>query len=410
MEEAHREKELGSKAWAEANYEDAIAHFTNAINSATATNSSASSTDKEFLKTVYSNRSASYMKLGRAHAALLDADKCVELDQAWSKGFVRKGDALLKLNRNVEAYNAYNAASRITPNDASITQKLEMAMRYMRSESADSSSSRSAAGSTSSLHSAPRLVILMKIAICISAVLHLLPIGPLKLLSYRVFTFGSIANYIASLYFTHGFPKLNMEYAQRLLVDPTAMYLFMAFVLLMSRPYLLAMAPIFLTESIHVVHYLANTQIPQAQPLFDKIVPLIDRYAPNVFARSEDEWRLLTKQSKINVVSNKFLEFAANCEVMQGVYLIVELLLPTRNFVGVAMWWQMLQMKYLLDRHGHLKNAFATLDYKITTLVSHQYCPAMIAQGYHMLKAFLAKQVQLPQPGEAPRSPSCSVM
>mmetsp|Transcript_698 Transcript_698/g.1067 ORF Transcript_698/g.1067 Transcript_698/m.1067 type:complete len:419 (+) Transcript_698:65-1321(+) len=39
--------------------------------------------------TVYSNRSASYMKLGNHEEALADAQKCIELDPAWAKGYNR---------------------------------------------------------------------------------------------------------------------------------------------------------------------------------------------------------------------------------------------------------------------------------------------------------------------------------
>jgi hypothetical protein len=42
------------------------------------------------------------------------------------------------------------------------------------------------------------------------------------------------------------------------------------------------------------------------------------------------------------------LDAAAYCEVMQGVYLLFELILPSRNFLTTVMWWQYLQMRYVL--------------------------------------------------------------
>jgi tetratricopeptide (TPR) repeat protein len=43
---------------------------------------------------LYSNRSATHLKLKDAAAALKDADKCIELDPQWHKGWFRKGQAL----------------------------------------------------------------------------------------------------------------------------------------------------------------------------------------------------------------------------------------------------------------------------------------------------------------------------
>lgn len=55
MSSAEGYKSAGSKAWSSGNYEEAIKQFTNAIGADGSNNS-------EFLKTVYSNRSAAYMK------------------------------------------------------------------------------------------------------------------------------------------------------------------------------------------------------------------------------------------------------------------------------------------------------------------------------------------------------------
>jgi stress-induced-phosphoprotein 1 len=43
---------------------------------------------------LYSNRSASYASLRDFDKALVDANKCVELNPGWSKGYGRKGAAL----------------------------------------------------------------------------------------------------------------------------------------------------------------------------------------------------------------------------------------------------------------------------------------------------------------------------
>ena len=64
---------------------------------------------------------------------------------------------------------------------------------------------------------------------------------------------------------------------------------------------------------------------------------------------------------------------AANCEVIQGLYLIVELLLPSRNPVQIYLWWQYLRIRYKMDRTGSIKNAFSALDTQLNSILSHRY-------------------------------------
>lgn len=54
MSTAEEYKNAGNAAWSSGNYDEAIKQFTSAIGVASSS---------EFLKTIYSNRSAAYMKL-----------------------------------------------------------------------------------------------------------------------------------------------------------------------------------------------------------------------------------------------------------------------------------------------------------------------------------------------------------
>jgi hypothetical protein len=47
--------------------------------------------------------------------------------------------------------------------------------------------------------------------------------------------------------------------------------------------------------------------------------------------------------------------FSAYLEILTGLVLVVELLTPYRNFMMLALYWQYLQMRYMLDRDGHIK-------------------------------------------------------
>ena len=118
-----------AKAWSSGKYADCIDHFTRAID--------LSRDNAEFSKIIYSNRSAAYLKIGRSSEALIDADKCLQIDSSWSKGLIRKGDALMVLKRYPEATQIFEELLVSSPQDNNIRTKLEQirAATYQSSNS-----------------------------------------------------------------------------------------------------------------------------------------------------------------------------------------------------------------------------------------------------------------------------------
>jgi tetratricopeptide (TPR) repeat protein len=84
LQQANEAKSLGSIAWSNGDHLKAIEHFTTAINFLPPTKSSEEC--RKLTATLYSNRSAAYLKLKRTTEALQDANKCIEADQSWPKG------------------------------------------------------------------------------------------------------------------------------------------------------------------------------------------------------------------------------------------------------------------------------------------------------------------------------------
>jgi stress-induced-phosphoprotein 1 len=184
---AFRAKEEGSKAWVEGNYSKALEGFSEAINHGG---------DKDFLKVIYSNRSAVYLKLNKPEDALKDGNKAIELDANWPKGYTRKGDALYQLKRFTDAYNAYNSGVRVAPNDAGLKEKAELAMKALRNEASRSSSSSSASSASSSSSSAPQsapatgIVRQGKLAVVLLILLYFVPfLGSINTMAYRYLSF-----------------------------------------------------------------------------------------------------------------------------------------------------------------------------------------------------------------------------
>ena len=82
----------------------------------------------------YSNRSAAYLSMGDAEAALADGEKCVELSPAFAKGWGRVGAAQYKLGAYEEAAIAYSRGLQADPGSAALKEGLEEAKAAERRE------------------------------------------------------------------------------------------------------------------------------------------------------------------------------------------------------------------------------------------------------------------------------------
>lgn len=399
-------KEAGNAAFKNKDLDEAIKQWTIGIDNAGG--------DKELLKTLYSNRSAAYLTMKNSSAALLDAERCVSLDSNWAKGFTRKGDALDSLGRYIEAYNAYNSALRITPNDNSCLEKSEKMQAKIRRQNEASQSS----SSSNSFSPASGLQSLLRAVIVFSIFFYILPVGRfLNLWSYRLFVISASTNYALNLYNSHGMPQFNISYAQRIIPDQSAAYLFLSLILLMSKPYLLAVAPIVLVEAAQLAKLCTEKMTDYYNMCPAQYKPMLDQAIQQVVKRPD--WAAMSTQARWNVVDAKAMEMSATAEVLQGIFLVVELLLPSRSFLFTMMWWQYLQMRYMLDQKGHIKTAFSSVDGQITGFINHPYCPAAVrpylVQGYQLIKDQLSKRVQIPAQGTPPPSmssmlPKCTIM
>ncbi|KAJ3075062.1 hypothetical protein HDU98_009350 [Podochytrium sp. JEL0797] len=71
---------------------------------------------------VLANASLVLVKLGKGEIALEMAERCVALKPNWSKGWYRKGNALLHLNQPAEAAQSFQQGLQLTPDDADLKQ------------------------------------------------------------------------------------------------------------------------------------------------------------------------------------------------------------------------------------------------------------------------------------------------
>jgi tetratricopeptide (TPR) repeat protein len=73
---------------------------------------------------VYSNRSTTFLQIGKFKEALKDALECIKLRPDWGKGYYRKGQALESLERLKEAVIAFEIAKEKNPRSKEIQEKI----------------------------------------------------------------------------------------------------------------------------------------------------------------------------------------------------------------------------------------------------------------------------------------------
>lgn len=63
--------------------------------------------------------------MGNYNAALADAEECIKVNPTFGKGYVRKADALLKLDKKQEAMSILEEGNKIDPNEKLISDRMQ---------------------------------------------------------------------------------------------------------------------------------------------------------------------------------------------------------------------------------------------------------------------------------------------
>ena len=367
------EKNLGNEAFKSSNFRKAIEHFTNAINT---------SDDDKFLLVCYSNRSASFLKLNMFEESIKDARKCKELDPRFVKGYIREIESLHGKGKFKEAIEVCKAGLLIDPDDRSLQSKKRQLEDLLRTSNG------------SFLQSVLRY---LRLFLFVNMLCYVLPFG-LSQGAYSRTLYSEVALNLVALYSSYGLPQQFStagfkEYLQKLDYG-LFMKLFYAVLLIFGRPYVMALLPILLTQLTNVTSDIfkwIQMQLPILEP---KVAPLLRTYAPQF------QYQQLTQIFSPNQVNNfnfQLVRLAAYTEVLQGVYFIVEIILPTRNLMFTMLFWQFLQMRYITDKSGHIKAAFVELDGQIMKLLSYKFVPSIALTLYSKLKVFLYNKVSMSQ-------------
>lgn len=110
MDKVNELKEKGNTALNAEKFDEAIAAYTEAI----------ALDGKNHV--LFSNRSAAYAKAKKFAEALEDAEKTIELNPTWPKGYSRKGAAAAGLHDYMKAFEAFNEGLKHDPQNAILLQ------------------------------------------------------------------------------------------------------------------------------------------------------------------------------------------------------------------------------------------------------------------------------------------------
>lgn len=103
--------------------------------------------------------------------------------------------------------------------------------------------------------------------------------------------------------------------------------------------------------------------------------------------------------------------FCASTEVLTGFMLILELLLPSRNFLVCIMYWQFMRARYMTETQKPYSNkvlvkAFGAMRQQLDGVFLHARCPGFVQRAYGKMQAFFTRMVDPVQASEQ----KCSIM
>eukprot|EP01134_Creolimax_fragrantissima_P005817 CFRG5817T1 len=106
-------KNEGNSFFKEGHYHDAIEKYTEAIDL------------NPTVASYWSNRSFAYLKTEAFGYALIDADKCIDMDSKFAKGYYRRGSANFALGHYKESLRDFQIVAKAKPRDKDAQQKFK---------------------------------------------------------------------------------------------------------------------------------------------------------------------------------------------------------------------------------------------------------------------------------------------
>ncbi|KAH0739996.1 hypothetical protein KY290_033039 [Solanum tuberosum] len=120
---AEEEREKGNRFFKEQKYPEAVSRYTESLRR----------NPKD--PRTYSNRAACYTKLGALPEGLKDAEKCIELDPTFAKGYTRKGAVQFFMKEYEKAMETYQAGLKYDPQNQELLDGVRRCVEQMKKAS-----------------------------------------------------------------------------------------------------------------------------------------------------------------------------------------------------------------------------------------------------------------------------------
>ncbi|KAH0643627.1 hypothetical protein KY285_032287 [Solanum tuberosum] len=120
---ADEEREKGNRFFKEQKYPEAVSRYTESLRR----------NPKD--PRTYSNRAACYTKLGALPEGLKDAEKCIELDPTFAKGYTRKGAVQFFMKEYEKAMETYQAGLKYDPQNQELLDGVRRCVEQMKKAS-----------------------------------------------------------------------------------------------------------------------------------------------------------------------------------------------------------------------------------------------------------------------------------
>ncbi|KAH0644154.1 hypothetical protein KY284_032038 [Solanum tuberosum] len=120
---ADEEREKGNQFFKEQKYPEAVSRYTESLRR----------NPKD--PRTYSNRAACYTKLGALPEGLKDAEKCIELDPTFAKGYTRKGAVQFFMKEFEKAMETYQAGLKYDPQNQELLDGVRRCVEQMKKAS-----------------------------------------------------------------------------------------------------------------------------------------------------------------------------------------------------------------------------------------------------------------------------------
>lgn len=240
--------------------------------------------------------------------------------------------------------------------------------------------------------------------------LYLIPFHSYHAMLYANFFKITLVNFVGFLAYTHGKPTFTADYARQLAQDRTSHAIFYCCIMWFAPCDFLAMLPILISETLFVAMTLTSIFTILESSFLTLFATHVEPVIAQSMGQHASQWNSMNASGKWSLLMKQVPVISALLTVLMGVKLAVMLVFPARNVILTVVYWQHLKIVYLIS--ADIRGAFDAYDVLFASLLSHKYCPTLLARAYAMVKKGLAYMAQPPTAGgnAAAARPSCVIM